>query len=222
VKASAPRWAVIAPWAVFGAAMVGLTVYRMLRASGDDPVKAAVFIGGLIVALCGVAAIVVLAYRVASLSTRRLLTALEEKHRGQAFAILKTEGLQADVATLAPTLRGAPWSNRTVYAVVMIDADSITFWDGPVKAPFVTARLTRSEVKSVEVSRGLTRMFTVRAYEVALLHAGTMLRVTFAPAHVGSVIVRPVDDDAFVTLRSLLAENIVVPALASELDETNR
>ena len=142
--------------------MVGLTMYRMLRASGDDPVKAAVFFGGLIVALCGMAAIVVLAYRVASTSTQRLLTVLEEKHHGQAFAILKTEGLQADVATLAPALRGAPWSKRTVYVVMMIDADSITFWDGPVNAPFMTARLARSDVKNVEVSRVLTRMFAVR------------------------------------------------------------
>ncbi|WP_035881037.1 hypothetical protein, partial [Cryobacterium sp. MLB-32] len=146
------------------------------------------------------------AYRAASTSTQRLLTVLEENHHGQAFAILKTEGLQADVATLAPELRGAPWSKRTVYAVVMIDADSITFWDGPLKAPFVTARLARSEVTSVEVSRGLTRFFTVRAYKVALLHAGTILRVTFAPVVVGSMIVRPIDDDAFVALRSLLTE----------------
>ncbi|KFF59207.1 hypothetical protein JF66_12910 [Cryobacterium sp. MLB-32] len=48
MKASSPRWAVIAPGAVFGAAMVGLTTYRILRASGDDPVKAVVFLGGLI------------------------------------------------------------------------------------------------------------------------------------------------------------------------------
>ncbi|TFC36410.1 hypothetical protein [Cryobacterium sp. TMT2-14] len=191
---------------MFGAAMVGLTIYRMLRASGDDPVKAAVFFGGLIVALCVVAGIVAIAYRVASTSTQRLLTVLEEKHHGQAFAILKTEGLQADTATLAPALRGAPWSKRTVYAVVMVDADSITFWDGPVKAPFVTARLARSEVTSVEVSRGLTRFFTVRAYEVTLLHAGTILRVTFAPALVGSMIVRPIDDDAFMALRSPLTD----------------
>ena len=206
MKASSPRWTVIAPGAVFGAAMVGLTIYRILRASGDDPMKALVFFGGLIVALCVVAAIVVLTYRAASTSTQSVLTVLEEKHQGQAFAILKTEGLQADVATLAPALRGAPWSKRTVYAVVMIDADSITFWDGPVKAPFVTARLARSEVTSVEVSRGLTRFFTVRAYEVALLHAGTMLRVTFAPVVVGGLIARPSDDDAFMALRSLLTD----------------
>lgn len=217
MKASSPRWAVIVPGAVFGAAMVGLTIYRMLRASGDDPVKAAVFFVGLIVALCVVAGIVALAYRVASTSTQRLLSVLEEKHNGQAFAILKTEGLQADAVTLAPALRGAPWSKRTVYAVVMVDADAITFWDGPVKAPLMTARLARSEVTSVEVSRGLTRMFTVRACEVALLHAGTMQRVTFAPAVVGSMIVRPVDDDAFAALRHLLADTIVVPARRPDL-----
>ncbi|WP_035880913.1 hypothetical protein, partial [Cryobacterium sp. MLB-32] len=83
MKASSPRWAVIVPGAVFGAAMVGLTIYRILRASGDDPVKAAVFLGSLIVALGVVAAIVVLAYRAASTSTQRLLTVLEENHHGQ-------------------------------------------------------------------------------------------------------------------------------------------
>lgn len=212
MKATSPRWAVIAPGAVFGAAVVGLAIYRMLRASGDDPAKAILFLGGLIVALCVVAAIVVLTYRAASTSTQRLLKVLEEKHHGQAFAILKTEGLQSDVATLAPELRGAPWSKRTVYAVVMIDADSITFWDGPVKAPFVAVRLARREVASVEVSRGLTKFFTIRACEVVLLHAGTILRVTFAPALVGSLIVRPVDDDTFVDLQSLLADAIVAPA----------
>ncbi|MDH6236685.1 hypothetical protein [Cryobacterium sp. CG_9.6] len=211
MKACSPRWAVIAPGAVFGAAMMGLSIHRILRASGDDPLKALVFFGSLIIALCVVAAIVVLTYRAASTSTQRLLTVLEEEHQGQAFAILKTEGLQADVATLTPELRGAPWSKRTVYAVVMIDADAITFWDGPVKAPFVAARLARREVAGVGVSRGLTRCFTVRAYEVALLHAGTILRVTFAPALVGSLIVRPVDDDTVVDLQSLLADTIVAP-----------
>jgi hypothetical protein len=112
VKGSSLRWGLIVSWGGFALAMVGLSIYRSLRAWGGDPAKALLFFGALLAALC---VIVALQYRRAAQTTRGLLAVLEQKYPGQAFAIFKTGGLQEDVATLAPALRGAAWDKWTLY-----------------------------------------------------------------------------------------------------------
>jgi hypothetical protein len=210
VKGSSLRWGLIASWGGFALAMVGLSIYRSLQAWGGDPGKALVFFGALLGALCVIGAIVALQYRRAARTTRGLLAVLGEKYPGQAFAMFKTGGLQEDVATLAPALRGAAWDKWTLYAVLTLDAEFLTIWDGSAKKPVVTARLDRSELRGVGPAQETARLFHVRALELAVSHDGVVLRLTVAPARPGDWIFFPAAD-SYTALESTLASSIGAP-----------
>ncbi|KFF59209.1 hypothetical protein JF66_12920 [Cryobacterium sp. MLB-32] len=190
--------------------MVGLTIYRILRASDGDTAKALLFFGGTLVALSGVLLVVVYYYRRAAATGRGLLEVLDGRYPGQAFAIFKTGGLRDDVSTLPVALRGAAWDKWTLYAVVTLDAQSITFWDGSAKKPVVTSRLDRSELRSIEPAHEPALLFKARALKIAVLHDGVMLRVTFSPARTGDWIFSPTTD-SFTVLNSTLATSMALP-----------
>lgn len=190
--------------------MVGLSIYRSLQAWGGDPGKALVFFGSLLGALCLAGVIVALQYRRAARTTRGLLAVLDQTYPGQAFAIFKTGGLQEDVATLAPALRDAAWDRWTLYAVLTLDAEFLTIWDGSAKKPVVTARLNRSELRSVAAAQETARLFHVRALELAVSHDDVMLRLTVAPAQPGDWIFSPATD-SYTALESTLANSIGAP-----------
>jgi len=209
VTAGSLRWGLIAPYAVFAAAMVGLTVYRILRASVDDPAKALMFFGLLFGALVVVAVVGFLRYRAAASTARGLLAALEEKFPGHAFSIFKSGGLQEDVATLVPAMRGASWNAWTLYAVLTVDAESITIWDGSREQAVVTAQLDRSAVSVAETATEAIRLVKVRALKLEVQHEGAALSVTFAPAVVGKLLFRAATDDSFSAFESSLGIAIV-------------
>ena len=207
MKVSSFRWGILGPGAIFTAAMVGLTIYRFLRASGDDTGKALLYFGALLTALCIVGAIVLAAYRHAAKAAQDLLSVLETRHPDLAFPIFKTGGLQDDVATLAAPLRGAPWNKRTMYAVATLDDNSISIWDGSAKEPTVFARIPRSELQSIEAVRETALLFNVRALKLAVLHEGVTLRVTIAPAKRGDWMFLPATE-SFTVLEAALADSI--------------
>jgi hypothetical protein len=210
VKGSSLRWGLIASWGGFALAMVGLSIYRSLQAWGGDPAKALLFFGALLGALCVAGAIVARQYRRAARTTRGLLAVLEQKYPGQAFAIFKTGGLQEDVAALAPALRGAAWDKWTLYAVLTLDAEFLTIWDGSAKKHVVTARLNRSELRGVAAAEETARLFHVRALEFAVSHDGVVLRLTVAPARPGDWIFFPATD-SYTSLEFRLASSIGAP-----------
>ena len=210
VKGKSLRWGLIVSWSGFALAMLGLTVYRFLQAPDDSPGKALLFFGSLLTALCVAGVIVASQYRRAARTTQGLLAVLEEKYPGQAFAIFKTGGLQEDVATLAPALRGAAWDRLTLYAVLTLDAEFLTIWDGSAKKHVVTARLNRSELRGVAAAQETARLFHVRALELAVSHDGVALRLTVAPARPGDWIFSPATD-SYSTLESILAKSIGAP-----------
>lgn len=207
MKASSFRWGSIVPGTVLGAAMVGLTIYRVLQASGDDAGKAYSYFGITLGALCVVGVIVVLVYRHGAKAARELLAVLELRYPGRAFPIFKAGGLEHDVSTLPAPLRGAVWNKRTMYAVVTLDADSIIIWDGSAKMPVVFAQLARTELHGIEVVRESALLFRVRALKVAVLHEGVTLRVTVAPGAPGDWMFLPATD-SFTMIESALAGTI--------------
>jgi len=210
VKASSLRWSSIAPWGALFLAMVGLACYRMLRASSGDTSEAVLLLGLLVGALCVAALIVVFAYRRAATTARGLLDVLDGRYPGQAFAVFKTVGLQDDIATLPVSLRGVAWDRWTLYAVLTLDSESMTFWDGSAKKPKITARLDRSEVRSIDAADDAAFVFNARALKVALLHDAVTLRLTFAPARSGDWIFLPATD-SFAVLKSTLANSMCSP-----------
>lgn len=210
MKASSLRWGIIAPWGAFVLTMVGLTINRLLRASDGDTAKAFLLFGISFSALCGAVLLVVYLYRRAATTALGLSEILDGKYPGHTFAIFKTVGLQDDIATLPLSLRGATWNKGTMYAVLTIDAESITFWDGSAKKPLIMAQLNRSELRSIDVAVDAALLFKARALKVAVLHDGVMLRVTFAPARPGDWIFFPATDSLTV-LESTLANSMCRP-----------
>lgn len=207
VKASSLRWGLIMSLGGFALAMVGLTIYRFLQAAGDDPVKALAFFGSLIAVLCVVGMIVARQYRQLARTTQGLLGVLEGRYPGQAFAVFKTIGLQSDIDTLPVSLKGDAWNKRTLYAVLTLDSESMTFWDGSATKPVMTARLDRSELRSIDPADDAAFVFNARALTVALLHDAVTLRVTVAPAQAGDWIFFP-SPDSFTLLETALTTSM--------------
>ena len=210
MKAGSLRWGIIVPWGAFVLTMLGLTIYRLLRASDGDTSKAFLLFGISFGALCGAVLLVVFLYRRAAMTARGLLDILDGRYPGHAFAIFKTVGLQDDIATLPLSLRGEAWNKGTMYAVVTLDAEWITFWDGSAKKPVITAQLSRSEVRSINATDEVALLFNAKALKVAVSHDGVMLRVTFALARPRDWIFFPATDSLTV-LESALTSSASAP-----------
>ena len=203
MKASSLRWGLILSWGGFALAMFGLTIYRTLRASAGDTAKAALLLSIFLGALGVAVLLVVIVYRRAAATARGLLAALEGKHPGRAFAVFKTIRLQDDIDTLPLSLKGDVWDKRTLYAVLTLDSESMTFWDGSATKPVMTARLDTSELQSIDPADDAALIFNAKALTLSVLHNAVTLRVTVAPAQTGDWIFLPTPD-SFALLETAL------------------